>query len=86
MDMLAEPLLILSIFIGTLSIIERILKRTTKYNKLLDKIRHSKNKLIELSNRSLLIDNGSEDELVLNAMGFIDNIVDYADIDFKIPD
>lgn len=84
--MLAEPLLILSIFIGTLSIIERILKRTTKYNKLLDKIRHSKNKLIELSNRSLLIDNGSEDELVLNAMGFIDNIVDYADIDFKIPD
>ena len=85
MNMLSEPLIILSICIGALNIIERILRRTTKYNKLLSKIGKSKEKLISLSQNQLSI-RDSNDDILIDALGFIDEIIDLSDIDFKIPD
>ena len=83
--MLSEPLIILSICIGALNIIERILRRTTKYNKLLSKIGKSKEKLISLSQNQLSI-RDSNDDILIDVLGFIDEIIDLSDIDFKIPD
>jgi hypothetical protein len=86
MDMISEPLIILSICIGALNIIERILRKTTKYNKLLDKVGKSKNKLISLSQHQMSIENNSTDDIILDCLGFVDEILDLTDIDFRIPD
>jgi hypothetical protein len=84
--MIGEPLIILSICIGTLNIIERILRRTTKYNKLLEKIGKSKEKLIELSHHRMSIENlSNDDNLIIDALELLDDIVDYTDINFHIP-
>ena len=83
--MLSEPLIILSVCIGALNIIERILRKSTKYNKLLCKIGNSKEKLISLSQNQLSI-RDSNDDILLDALGFIDEIIDLSDIDFKIPE
>ena len=83
--MLSEPLIILSVCIGALNIIERILRKSTKYNKLLSKIGNSKEKLISLSQNQLSI-RDSNDDILLDALGFIDEIIDLSDIDFKIPE
>lgn len=85
--MLSEPLIILSICIGALNIIERILRRTTKYNRLIEKVGKSKEKLIELSNHRMSLENTSNDDnLIIDALELLDDIVDYTDLHFKIPE
>ena len=84
MDFIAQPLIILSICIGFLNLVERILKRTTKYNKLLDKVHKSRDRLIEISQHQDSIENGSENG-VMETLGFIEDLLDLSNIDFKIP-
>lgn len=83
---LSEPLIVVSICIGCLTIIEKILRRTTKYNKLLEKIGKSKEKLIELSSHRGSIEESNDDNVILDALEILDNIVDYTDLHFKIPE
>jgi hypothetical protein len=86
MSVLSEPLIILSICIGALTIIEKILRKTTHYNKLLERIGKSKERLLELSQHNMSIENTSNgDDLILDALELLDNVVDFADINFHIP-
>lgn len=81
MDVIAQPLILISIVIGTLNIIERILRRSTKYNRLLEKISKSKEKLVELSHKQLSIDGLTEEEL----LGDMLDVLDLLDVNFHIP-
>lgn len=83
MDIIAQPLILISIIIGTMNIIERILRKSTKYNKLLEKIGKSKERLIELSHKQLSINDTVDDDTLLGEMlDFIENI---ENIGFHIP-
>ena len=85
-DFIAQPLIVVSICIGLLNIIERILRRSTKYSKLLDKIGRSKERLVELSQHKVSFgDNVSEEDILLDCLGLIDDVMDLTDINFKIP-
>ena len=82
MDVIAQPLILISIIIGTLNIIERILRKSTKYSKLLEKIGKSKEKLVELSHKQLSIDGLTEDELLGDMLDVLDSL---ENVGFHIP-
>jgi hypothetical protein len=85
MDFVAEPIFILSVCIGLLNILERVLRKSTKYNKLLEKIGRSKEKIIALSEKRLSLEDKTTDETILNLICFIDDLQDLSDLDFTIP-
>ena len=86
--MIPEPILILSVVIGTLNLIERLLRRSNKYKNLLEKINKSKTKLIAMSEHqvSLYDSKISDEDLLIDALELIDEIGDLNfDMDFHIP-
>jgi hypothetical protein len=85
MDFVAEPIFILSVCIGLLNILERVLRKSTKYNKLLEKIGKSREKIIALSEKRLSLEDKTTDETILNLICFIDDLQDLSDLDFTIP-
>ena len=82
--MISEPLIILSICIGALNILERMLRRTNKYQKLLEKINKSRERLIEISIKNESVNDS--DNLLLDCLELIDNVFDATDICFNIPE
>lgn len=85
MDFVAEPIFILSVCIGLLNILERVLRKSSKYNKVLEKIGRSKEKIIALSEKRLSLEDKTTDETILNLICFIDDLQDLSDVDFTIP-
>ncbi len=87
MEMIPEPLIILSLVIGSLNLIERLLRRTNKYKRLREKVCKSKERLIAISEHQLsTYENSKDDEgLLMDALELIDEIQDYTDIGFEVP-
>jgi len=84
MDFVAEPIFILSVCIGILNILERVLRKSSKYNKLLEKIGRSKEKIIALSEKRLSLENDTE-EMLFDLISCIDGLQDLTDLDFTVP-